>query len=339
MEGHRLTFVGPRQARLEGFAVPRPGPGEVLVRTTRTLVSAGTELKAYLGLEHGPGASYPRRPGYSHVGVIEATGDGVQGLRPGQRVATIKGHTSHVLVDTTRAGDAREWLQPVPDGVTDEQAAFAVLGSVAMHGVRKAAIRLDESCVLDGQGVVGQLAGQLAGLNGARPVIGLDLDADRLEQSRRSGINVQVQVGPDPREAEAQVLALTAGRGVDVGIDCTATTHAFDSLLRLAAMEGRIVILGSLVGTATISLFDEIQLKELTIIGAHQPKAPTVAHPTNPWTQAANRRAVLELIAAGRLRVDHLIAHSVPAADAPALYGLMAQGPRGWLATIFRWDD
>src|SRR5438105_11180510 len=83
MEGQRIVFVAPRQARLESFEVPRPGPGQVLVRTTRTLVSAGTELKAYLGSEHGAGARYPRMPGYSHVGVVEDVGGGVASVRPG----------------------------------------------------------------------------------------------------------------------------------------------------------------------------------------------------------------------------------------------------------------
>jgi threonine dehydrogenase-like Zn-dependent dehydrogenase len=363
MEGQRIVFVAPHQARLESFDVPRPGPGQALVRTTRTLVSAGTELKAYLGLDRGVGQRYPRTTGYSHVGVVEEVGEGVTGVRRGDRVATIKGHASHVLVTLGmgetpaeqvrqsgqpalsgltglgRQTDAREWLQVLPAGISDEQAAFAVLGSVAMHGVRKASFRLDENCLLAGQGVVGQLAGQLARLNGARPVIAMDLAEERLEKSRQSGIDVQVLVGPDPAAAEQQVMGITGGRGVDVAIDCTAATRAFPGLLRMAAMEGRIVILGSLVGTVEISLYEEIQLKELTIVGAHQPKAPAVYHPTNPWTQAANRQTILELVAAGRLLVDHLISHVAPAGEASQLYELMGSGPRGWLATIFRWSD
>lgn len=341
MDGRRIVFSAPREVRLEPFAVPSPAPGQVLVRTTRTLVSAGTELKSYLGLEHRGNRPYPRTTGYSHTGVVVQVGDAVTDVREGDRVATIKGHASHVIVDLSRPESFGEWLRVIPDGVTDEQATFAVLGSVAMHGVRKAAFRLDESCILAGQGVVGQLAGQLARLNGARPVIGMDLSEERLEKSRQSGIDAQVLVGDTPHaaeQAEHEALAHTHGRGADVCIDCTATTHAFPGLLRLAAMQGRIVILGSLVGMVEISLFDEIQLKELTIVGVHQPKAPVAYHPINPWTQSANRRSVLELIQSGRLRVDHLISHVSPADDAPALYELMASGPRGWLATVFRWD-
>src|SRR5437764_1288784 len=84
--------------RLERVALRPHQLVEALVRTTRTLVSAGTELKAYLGRDHGVGQRYPRMTGYSHVGVVEEVGEGVAGVRRGDRVATIKGHASHVLV-------------------------------------------------------------------------------------------------------------------------------------------------------------------------------------------------------------------------------------------------
>lgn len=347
--GQRLVFTGPHCAEIQPFDVPAPGPGQVLVRTTRTLVSAGTELKSYVGADHGDApARYPRFSGYSHVGVVEAVGDGVAAVAPGERVATMGGHASHVLIDLNphsvppaAALPAPHWPRPpawaqvLPEGVADAQATFAVLGGVALHGVRKAALRLDESCVVVGQGVVGQLVGQLARLNGARPVIAVDPDPDRLEHSRDSGLDCQIAATSD--EAVPRVLELTGGQGADVCFDCTANTRAFPAQLRMAAFEGRLVIVGSLVGTVAISLYDEIQTKELTIIGAHQPKAPGYWHPAAPWTQAANRRAILGLLAAGRLRVDHLISHEAPAADAPRLYEQMAAGPAGWLGVVFRW--
>ncbi len=349
MQGKRLVFTAPRRAELQPFAVPEPGPHQVLVRTTRTLVSAGTELKAYLGAEWGGrNVSYPRGTGYSHAGVVEAVGPAVNGIRPGDRVVTLKPHASHVLVDLSPVPvppsaalpaaqwpRAPDWHQPIPSGVSDEQATFAVLGSVAMHGVRKAGLRLDESCAVAGQGVVGQLVGQLAKLNGARPVIAIDPDATRLDASRRSGLDAQIEA--PCAEAVGAVMALTEGRGVDVGFDCTVTTQAFPGLLRMAAFEGRIVVVGSLLGTIEISLYEELQLKELTILGVHQPKAPGWWHPAAPWTQAANRKAVLDLIASGRLRVDHLVSHRVPIEQAPTLFEQMAQGPRGWLGVIFEW--
>jgi 2-desacetyl-2-hydroxyethyl bacteriochlorophyllide A dehydrogenase len=349
-EGRRLVFSGPGRAELQPFVVPTPGPRQVLVRTLRTLVSAGTEIKSYVGAKHGTGPGrYPRFPGYCHVGVVDAVGADVEEIAVDDRVATHGGHASHVLVDlspqpvppsatlpTEQWPRPTEWLQVLTGAVTDDQATFAVLGSVALHGVRKATLRLDESCVVVGQGLVGQLVGQLARLNGGRPVIGIDLDAARLEQSRTSGIDHQILGTSD--EAVGRVLELTRGHGADVCLECTASARAFPAQLRMAAFGGRLVIVGSLVGVVEISLYEEIQLKELTIIGTHQPKAPAFWHPSAPWTQAANRRAVLDLVASGRLRVDHLISHTVPAAEAPALYEQMAAGPRGWLGVIFRWE-
>jgi threonine dehydrogenase-like Zn-dependent dehydrogenase len=348
-EGKRIVFEGPGRVALESFEVPHPGPRQVLVRATRTLVSAGTELKAYVGddvVRRSP--PYPVYPGYSHVGVVERVGADVGEVAVGDRVASQKTHASHVLVDLDpppavgveadpRPGRRRgaDWIQVLPEGVTDEQATFAVLGSVALHGVRKAGLRLDDTCAVAGQGVVGQLAAQLARLNGARPVIALDPAPERLALSRQSGTDAQLD--PTRPDVEDAVRALTAGRGVDVALDCTSTSAGFPGLLRLAAVEGRLVIIGSLVGEARFSLFREVQLKELSIVGAFQPLAPVLPHPALPWTQAANRRAVLEGIGAGRLRVDHLISHRAPAAEAGALYRLMAGGPRSWLGVVFEW--
>lgn len=347
MNAQRLVFTGPEQLEIESFDIPRPGPRQVLVRTTRTLVSAGTELKRYVGRDVGRSpSSYPIYPGYSHVGVVEAVGAEIVEVKAGDRVATQKGHASHVLVDLATPDAAQsgadttrrrtpEWIQPLPVGISDEQATFAVLGSVAMHGVRKAGIRLDESCAVAGLGVVGQLTGQLARLNGARPLIGLDLMPGRLDLARTSGFDAQINPRADGENE--RLLGLTCARGVDVGFDCTATTHAFPNLLHIAAIEGRIVIIGSLVGKVEISLFDEIQLKELNVIGAFQPLAPVLYHPTRPWTQAANRKSILDLIADGRLRVDHLISHVAPATEAADLFRLMATSHEGWLGVVFHW--
>ena len=342
--GRRLVFTAPGQAALEPFDLPEPGPHQALVRATRTLVSAGTEVKTFLGTAPGRRHSpFPAYPGYSFVGVVEQVGEQVA-VRPGDRVLLQKGHASHALVDLSAnrppgpsGHRGPEYIQVLPDGLTDEQASFGVLGSVAMHGVRKAAIALDDSAAVMGQGVVGQLVLQLARLAGARPVIAIDLVEERLAAARVSGADVTIDA-----TQENVITACerhTAGRGVDVSFECTSTPRTFPALLRVAAVGGRIVIVGSLPGTVEISLFDEIQIKELAIIGAFQPRAPLMPHHTFSWTQRRNRLSFLELVAAERVQVDHLVTHVAPAAEAPALYGTMAQNPSGWLGVILAWDQ
>ena len=338
----RLVFTGPGRGEIERFDLPAPAPHQVLVRATRTLVSAGTEVKGFQGLAPSGPARFPVRPGYSFVGIVEQVGAAVTAVRPGDRVATQKGHASHALVDLsaqpagTAGQRAPEYLQVVPAGLTDEQATFAVLGSVAMHGVRKAAIALDESVAVMGQGVVGQLTLQLARLAGGRPAIGVDLVDERLTMARANGADAVINVATE--DVVAAVERITDGRGVDVGCECTNTPRTLPTLLRLAGMGGRIVIVGSLPGTVEISLFDDIQRKELTIIGAFQPSAPLLPHHTFPWTQSRNRLSILELIAAGRLQVDNLITDVAPAAAAPATFARLAHGPAEWLGVILDWE-
>ncbi len=156
-----VVFAAPGEVAIESFEVPDPGPQQVLVRTTRTLVSAGTEVKALLNLRESAGGvvpppRYPVRPGYSSVGVVQAVGAGVESVRPSDRVLTMGRHASHTLVDlrprsNAIAGqEAPGYLQKLPDGVTDDQAVFAILGSVALHGMRTVSFQLGESCVVLG---------------------------------------------------------------------------------------------------------------------------------------------------------------------------------------------
>jgi 2-desacetyl-2-hydroxyethyl bacteriochlorophyllide A dehydrogenase len=352
-----LVFPAQGEVALETFEVPDPGRHQVLLRTTRTLISAGTEVSSLLGRGATPGR-FPVRPGYSSVGVVAAVGEGVRGLAPGDRVLSGGRHASHVLLDVGPEGPAAEGAAalrdgpvgrapargadetvPVPPGVGDDAAAFAVLGAVALHGFRKVAFQPGESCAVVGLGVVGQLLVQLARAAGARPVVGIDLVASRLERAVTSGAHAVVDAtGLDAAGVEAAVLALTAGRGADVGFEATRTPQAFPALMRLAALGGRIVVVGSIHATAELRLFDDLQRKELTLIGAWQPRAPLTPHPYARWTQAANRALFLDQVRQGTLAVDHLISHRARPEDAPALYAAMAAGPGDWLGVELVWD-
>jgi threonine dehydrogenase-like Zn-dependent dehydrogenase len=222
----------------------------------------------------------------------------------------------------------------MPDGLGRRPRLFAV--PQALHGMRKVSFQLGESCAVMGQGVVGQLLGQLARAAGADPVIGIDLVAARLEQSRVSGLHATVNAR-DEDTVEA-VLRLTGGKGADVAFEATTSAKNFPTLMKLAALNGRIVVVGSLAGTVELSLFDELQRKELTIIGAWQPRAPVVPHHLFPWSQQRNRRVYLEMVRAGTLRVDHLITRRGRPDEMPALYGEIAAGPGDWLGVVFVWD-
>ncbi|HEV8637321.1 MAG TPA: zinc-binding alcohol dehydrogenase [Chloroflexota bacterium] len=306
----------------------------MLVRSQVSAISAGTELTTLLG---GRGTErYPSYPGYSNVGVVEDIGPAVTACKPGDRVVTLGRHASHFLVDLSPdRSDGQAYLQPVPTGIASEDASFAILGSVAMHGVRKAEPQLKQSAAVIGQGVVGQLIAQLARLAGCSPVIGVDVFPLRLEKARQSGTPVVIDAGE--LDVDAAVRAATDERGVDLAFDATRNPQTVLTLMRIAAQSGKIIIVGSIPGKVEISLYDELQLKELTIIGAHQPKAPLVGHPYFSWTQSRNRLAFLELLRDGLVRVDHLITHRVAPQEAPRVYEMIRDGGANWLGVLFAW--
>lgn len=338
--GHRIVFPARGAVAIEEFAIPEPGPGEILVRARHSLISAGTELTNFTDALSI--AEYPLRPGYSHVGEVIARGDGAPENFPiGGPVLSMGPHSSHLILEpaaTTARGEhiaGNQFALPIPAGVDLAEASFAILGSVAMHTVRKARPELGQSAAVFGQGVVGQLIVQLARAAGCRPVIALDLDDARLALARQSGCTATVN--PNNEDPVDRLLELTDGVGVDLLFDATRTPTTLPMMLKAAAHSARVLVTGSLPGKVEIDLFHELQLREISIIGVFQPAAPTTAHPYNPWTQSRNRAVFLDRLAAGDLRVDHLISSRPSFSEAPAVYRAIQAGPADWLGIVFDW--
>jgi threonine dehydrogenase-like Zn-dependent dehydrogenase len=109
-------------------------------------------------------------------------------------------------------------------------------------------------------------------------------------------------------------------------------------MMKVAAMGGKVLFVGSAMGTVEIDAFSELQLKELQIIGCFQPAAPLTAHHTFPWTQQRNRHVFMQMTAAGQVRLDHLITHTVPLTDAPETFAMVKRGGSDWLGLVFTWD-
>src|SRR3954451_23943628 len=169
-----LVFPAPGVAVLEERSVPSPGPGEVLLRTRRTLISPGTELTILSGAFPQGSAwdrygQFPFVAGYSAAAEVAALGEGVESVQVGELVAA---GTPHALwataperaVSPLRGADVPLELMP-----------FATLAATVMNGVRRSGVAWGESVVVFGLGLLGQLAVRYCRLCGARPVLGVDL--------------------------------------------------------------------------------------------------------------------------------------------------------------------
>ena len=321
MLSHWLVVSEPFKSQWEEVDLPDPGPGEILIRTRKTLISTGTELTGYTG-DFPPNSfwttfiEYPwRKAGYSNVGEVVALGPDVTGYEVGQRVASGGRHASLNIQPLSR-------VQAIPDGVTDDQALFWQLGKTVMNGVRLARIALGETVVLVGAGILGQLATQYVNLSGGFPLIVVDLSERRLDMAKGHGATHTLIGGRD--DLLDDIREITHGRMADVAFEITGNQNVIPFLLHMVRRLGRVILLGSPRGKVEVDFHNEVHTLGLRIIGAHTSTHPAVETPYNPWTVTRNGELFFDLIMAGRLQVDDMITHRYPWREAPEAYKMLA---------------
>lgn len=350
-----------KDGKTELLNVPRPqfSAQDILSRTTFSLVSAGTERmlvdfgkanwldkarkqpdKVRMVLEKartdGLISTYdavrskldqPLTPGYCNVGVIEELGPGVDGFAIGDRIACNGSHAELVAVPHTLC--AR-----IPEGVSDEQATFTVLGAIGLQGIRLAAPTLGECAVVTGLGLIGLLTVQLLRAQGCR-VMGIDPSPERRELALRFGAEAVADPGGGA-DAVAAGIAFSRGRGVDAVLitAATASSEPVSHAARMSRKRGRIVLVG--VTGLELSRADFYE-KELTFQvscsygpGRYDPayEAGGQDYPVGfvRWTEQRNFEAVLDMLASGALDVEPLISHRFSLDRAAEAYDLLSSG-------------
>ncbi|MBO3803577.1 MAG: zinc-binding alcohol dehydrogenase, partial [Candidatus Brockarchaeota archaeon] len=286
MAGRRVVFAQKGVVEVQDFHLKEPGPKEVLVRSVSSLISSGTEGAFLMALPNTP-QTFPQYPGYSNAGVVEAVGSDVKGLSRGVGVVSWANHASHALCPAER-------VFAIPDGLSFDEASFFALASTALQGVRRAEVELGESVAGIGQGVVGQLALQLAKLSGATPLVAIDVIDERLEISKSCGADLAVN--PKKANVEGEVRAATEGKGADVVIEATGNPEAIPVAFKLASANGRVVLLGSPRGECTVNFYPEIHRKAIKVIGAHNSMRPERDSHHGHWTEGDDIRLVLKLM-------------------------------------------
>lgn len=211
-----------------------PGPGQLVTRTRITGVSTGTETRVYRGKQVG--AEFPLIPGYENLGEVVETGPGAT-LAAGQRVF-VRSHEYDPAPYTKSWGSqvshsltSEQSVVPVPDDVPDEQAIYAKVAGISLHGIRRARVREGEWVVVVGLGIIGHLVVQHAVALGAR-VVAIDLEESRLRLAADAGAEHTLAGGST--DIQEQVHALTTG-GANVAFDATGlaqTLEATSSYLR-----------------------------------------------------------------------------------------------------------
>jgi L-iditol 2-dehydrogenase len=327
MEATRVCWPEAGRAVLETFTLREPGPGEVAVETEVTLISPGTERATFLGLPNTPGR-FPSYPGYSSVGRVTALGEGVTALAAGDRVVSWAGHASHAVTSAARC-----WK--LPEELPLEEAVYCSLAGIGLQAVRKARVELGEAVLVVGLGLVGNLALQLARLQGGLPAIGLDLEHTRCETAIACGADACF----DPRDpgTAAAIDAATEGRGPAVVIEATGSPEPVNEALALAGNGARVVLLASTRGVTETNFYRDVHRKGLTILGAHNAARPPQDSSPGFWTLDDDSRCVLRLMLAGRLHLRPLTSQFIPWQEAPHAYEQLATWGKEALGVVIRW--
>lgn len=349
---------------------PHARPGGLLIETSATLLSAGTERML---LEFGKGnllqkaMSQPQRVkdvlakmktdgvletveavrakldqplplGYCNAGRVIEVGPGVEGFKVGDRVASNGPHAEIVSVPSTLC--AR-----IPDGVTAAAAAFTPLAAIALQGVRLAQPTLGERVAVFGLGLIGLALVQILRANGCR-VLGIDFDPAKLAIAEHFGATtVNLSAGEDPVAAG---MAFSEGRGMDAVL-IAAATKSNDPVTQAAQMSrqrGRIVLVG--VTGLNLDRADFYE-KELSFQVScsygpgrydtdYEDRARDYPFGFVRWTEQRNFEAVLGLMQDGALTLGELITHRFDIGEAAKAYDALG-GDKAAMGIVLTYPD
>lgn len=335
MQSHTIRFVGKDQVEIAAEEVREPGPGEVLLKATKTLISTGTEGIIFsqmfeAGSHWDRWTSYPFHPGYSMVGRILAVGKQVEGIHEGDHFALRKPHQQYVTAPTQE-------LYPVPEGISDEEAPWFGLATIVQNAVRRADHKLGEAVVVIGLGLLGQLVVQYVRLLGARHIIAIDPSEQRLAMARMHGATATLVMGA--QEAREPVLALTEGEGVDVVYDVTGAASVFSSALSLLRRFGRLIVLGDTGTPSQQHLTGDVITRGLSIIGAHDNNPPAISTDHAYWSKHRMADLFFTYLLRGEMRVSDLITHRYSPLEAAEAYRILREERMTAMGVLFDWTQ
>jgi len=343
-----LVFRGVNDIGLERVSVPRPGPGEAVIRVTLTTI-CGTDLHILKG-------EYPVKPGlvigHEPVGVIHELGVGLSGYTVGDRVLvgaiTPCGQCNYCLGgDLSQCGgaiggwkfgntingaqaefllvpNAQANLAKIPDDLADEQVVLlADIASTGISAAESGDVQIGDTVAVFAQGPIGLCATAGAKLKGAGLIVAVESDPVRAAMAIRMGADVVVNhLTTEPVQ---EIRRITGGRGVDVAIEALGTQETFEGALRVLRAGGTLSSLGVYSGKLSVPV-------EPFAAGLGDHKIVTTLCPGGK----ERMRRLIELVRHGRIDLRPLLTHTFPLDRITEAYKLFAARQEGVIKVAIR---
>jgi polar amino acid transport system substrate-binding protein len=284
---------------------------------------------------------FPSPLGYSSAGLVIDIGKSVKSLRKGDLVAC--GGSTAVHAEFVSVPE--NLCAIIPNGVSPKHASLTTIATIAMQGIRQADLRLGESCVVIGLGLIGQLTTQLLKAGGIR-VIGIDVNQDMISLATQSG--AEISLLRSDSKLEPIILEATAGFGADAVI-ITAGTSSLDPVElagRLARKKGKVVIVGAVpTGFSRPNYYQkELDLRMSSSYGpgrydsGYEEKGLDYPIGYVRWTENRNMQSFLHLLKSNSLNIDILISHEFAFENSIQAYDLVVNRTEPFTGIVLQYD-
>tara|TARA_B100001093_G_scaffold473845_1_gene498072 strand:+ start:334 stop:2424 length:2091 start_codon:yes stop_codon:yes gene_type:complete len=317
--------------------IPNPAPGEVLIKNHYSVVSSGTELAAIevantsvtdkfqnsSNIEKGldllkkegfravwnavfPKNLLPIQLGYSAAGEVVKVGKGVSGYHVGDKVVSNGGHAEYVVV-------SENLCSRIDENTDIKEAAFTVLGSIALHGIRLSDTTLGSKVVVIGLGVIGQLVCKLAEVQGSE-VIGIDPDPERSKNKDNFFASAD-----EVELSDVDTVIITAA---------SSSNEPIELATKIARNKAKIVVVGDIPLNISRNDFYYKEL-ELVVSKSYGPgrydkqyEALGNDYPIEyvRWTENRNFEAFTKLLSQKQIHLLDLVSEEIAFDDAPSVY-------------------
>ncbi len=338
----QAVITEPYKVAVREVQLPDPAPNQILVGAEYSGVSAGTELAVYTGSHQwlkDPAMTdwkFPFKSGYSAAGrVLKVGKDFPGGFQEGDRVSFPGNHASAELLTV---GHERCRVWKMPDTLTSEKAAVAVIARYGFGASVRVGLTLGRSCAVLGLGIIGQFALRCAIAAGMSPVVGIDSVVMRREAALKAGADFVIdQSTPD---VKGQLAALLGAKGAEVVIDATGVPAAIPTAMSYAVDAGQVVVVGSPRGKAAdVNFYDDLHRRYIEVTGAHGNMLFEPAHTrlAGAWDIHKAQHWLLRMIASGRLSLDGLVTHTLPPEQLGHAYEGLLKDKENWLGVVIKW--
>jgi 2-desacetyl-2-hydroxyethyl bacteriochlorophyllide A dehydrogenase len=349
MDVRQIVFTDANRAEL--LTVPGPdslGEGQIRIETCYSLVSPGTELSWYSGIQRevaGDRFRYPIYSGYCHSGRVVEVSPDVEQFEVGDLIVSGAHHASQLVVSLEESedpphGDLTRPIRKVPRGLEARLAPFAKIGEIAMTAIRIAEFSLGDRVLVLGLGMVGNLTAQLFQLAGA-DVLGVDISPFRIQRARDCGVGNAVN--SKEVDLEQTVREWSGGLGADVAVESVGSSELILESVALTRRLGEVIMLGTPRRKMQLNPSPHLwqaHMKGVRLKGALR----CLFYPLHPrsysrYSVADDLRQILQLMAEGRLTVEPLHTDTFKPEECQEAYRHIQKAGDRSLGVLFEWDE